>query len=286
MGVRRAVELASRVAANARDRRVYTLGSLIHNSRVLEDLKARGVESLEQERLPSNLEGSLIVVRAHGVAPEIEARLSARGAELVDATCPRVKASQRKALLLSQKGFHIFLAGEKHHAEIAGLRGYALAGNGFCEVVEDAHEAEAAATALFARNSAAKTALIGQTTMNSVEYSGISAAIRRFFPETTVLDTICGATKERQDALCALCTEVDCMIIVGGRNSANTRHLLDIARAKGKRAFLVEDADEIASLSSELEGLETAGLSAGASTPDVVIAEVEQALLAKTYEKR
>jgi 4-hydroxy-3-methylbut-2-enyl diphosphate reductase len=120
-----------------------------------------------------------------------------------------------------------------------------------------------------------KTALIGQSTISEDEYLTIAEAIKKYFPLLEVKNTICGATRDRQDALRELCTRVDAVIIAGGKDSANTRRLLSIARSCGKNAWLVESAAEL----PEEINADTIGLSAGASTPDSVIDEIEQALL-------
>jgi 4-hydroxy-3-methylbut-2-enyl diphosphate reductase len=267
MGVRRAVEMAYRQLA-ASSGRVYTIGPLIHNPQVLEDLKSRGAEVLDEGRLPPDLSGAVAVIRAHGISPGLEADLVRRGGRIADATCPKVKASQMKARTLAGAGYHIFLAGEAHHGEISGIRGYAPG----CTVVADPDEAARAAEGLFREDPGARTALIGQTTISPDEYAAIGEAVRSFFPGLEVIDAICGATRDRQNALRELCAEVDALIVAGGRESANTRRLLVIARASGKPAWLVEDAAEVP---AEIASYARAGLSAGASTPDEVIRAIE-----------
>jgi 4-hydroxy-3-methylbut-2-enyl diphosphate reductase len=144
-------------------------------------------------------------------------------------------------------------------------------------VVENAAEAGLAAAGLARDNRDAKTALIGQTTIESEEYGAIGEEIRRFFPDLEIMNTICGATLERQKALRELCPKVDAVIIAGGRDSANTRRLLSIALELGKPAWLVESADDIP---PEIKTYKTVGLSAGASTPESLIDEIEETLKA------
>ena len=286
MGVRRAVRLAYRAADSAG--RVCTLGPLIHNPQVLDDLKARGVETLPENggesRLPENLEGVSVVVRAHGVGPETERELRRRGAVLIDATCPRVKTCQLKAMALAEAGYLLFLAGEKTHAEISGIVGYAEAGalrrgdcRPECVVVGNAAEALAEAERLAAKLRAEnpKTALIGQTTISETEYRDIAGAVAKVFPALEVAQTICTATRERQDSLRELLAGVDALVVVGGRESANTRRLFAIAEAAGKPCVLAESADDVP---PEFRAAGTVGITAGASTPDAVIDAVELAL--------
>jgi 4-hydroxy-3-methylbut-2-enyl diphosphate reductase len=267
MGVRRAVEIAESKAGA----RVYTMGPLIHNPQTLAALREQGIEALDEDRLPGDLRDAVVIIRAHGVAPRVEEDLRRRGARLVDATCPRVKASQIRARALAGAGFRVFLAGEKRHGEIAGIQGYAPD----CIVVADREEAERAAGKLYAEAPGEKAALLGQTTISPDEYRAIGEGIGRFFPGLIVEDTICGATRDRQNALRELCARVDALVVAGGRESANTRRLLAIAEAQGKPAWLVETKDEIP---PEIGGYSLVGLSAGASAPDEVIDDIETAL--------
>jgi 4-hydroxy-3-methylbut-2-enyl diphosphate reductase len=293
MGVRRAVELAyNQLACGKADSsgKVYTLGPLIHNPQALEDLKRRGVVILDETCLPDNLSGSVVIIRAHGISPQTEAELHRRGAAVVDATCPKVKASQLKAASLAKQGYRLFLAGEESHAEIAGIRGYAQegwiqrndnAGGGqFLQVVSCAEEAEAAAAELLAEDKAlgdraSKTALLAQTTISTEEYHAISAVISRYFPALEIIQTICAATKERQDSLREILGKTDAVIVAGGKDSANTHRLLSIAQASGKPCAIAETAADIPLKFFRLEAI---GLSAGASTPDTVIDAIEQVL--------
>jgi 4-hydroxy-3-methylbut-2-enyl diphosphate reductase len=282
MGVRRAVELAYTEAANSAvsGMRVYTAGPLIHNPHVLEELRRRGVEALDEAKFRGELHGSTVIIRAHGITPQTEEELRRRGAVIKDATCPKVKASQMKALSLYRAGYRLFLAGEKHHGEIIGIQGYAPD----CIIVADREEAEEAAAALAREFDAAgenaavlprKTALIAQTTLSPEEYRAIEEGITRYLPGTEIINTICPATRDRQDSLRSLCAGVDAVVIAGSRESANTRRLLAIAEACGRRAWLVESAS---SLPPEAAACPVIGLSAGASTPDEVINSIEAAL--------
>ena len=281
-GVRRAVDLAYREAsAYGEDHKpVYTLGPLIHNPQVLEELKRRGVATLNEEHLPEDLHNALIIIRAHGLNPQTEAELRQRGARVIDATCPRVKSSQLKAAAFAQAGYRLFLAGEEHHAEITGIRGYYEAGaiqnpSRFCAVVSCAAEAEKAAAQLHAESPNAQTALIGQTTISAEEYREIGEVIARFFPDLEIAQTICPATKERQDSLREIADKVDALIIAGGKASANTRRLLAIAEAAGKPCALAETPADIP---PDFFKFNSIGLASGTSTPDTVIDDIERAI--------
>ena len=288
MGVRRAIELACNHADSPG--KVYTLGPLIHNPQALKDLHQRGIEILDEARLPENLAGSIVIIRAHGISPQTEAELRGLGAALVDATCPKVKASQLKAESLAKQGYRLFLAGEKTHAEITGIRGYAQEGwfhrndadgsKQFLQVVSSAAEADTAAVKLFTEDQTlqgrpAKTALLAQTTISTEEYHAIGAVISQYFPMLEIIQTICAATKERQDSLRELLCRVDAVVIGGGKDSANTRRLLNIAQASGKPCAIVETPADIP---PDFFKYETIGLAAGASTPDTVIEAISHRL--------
>jgi 4-hydroxy-3-methylbut-2-enyl diphosphate reductase len=274
MGVRRAVDIAAAAVKEAAESgfRVYTLGPLIHNPQVLENLKAQGVEIIDEGAPPPDLHGSKVIIRAHGIPPSIEAELSRLGAKVVDATCPRVKASQMKAKVFSEKGCCVFLAGEVNHGEVAGIQGYAPE----CVIAGNAREAEWAAAELFKKDPLRRTALIGQTTITPEEYEAIAGGIKKHFPHVEVIDSICWAVRDRQESLRELCALVEGVIIAGGRKSANTRRLLDTALGLGKKAWLAETPGDIP---PEAAACKTMGLAAGASTPDGIIDAIEAELL-------
>jgi len=275
-GVRRAVEMARQASSGKTAGRVFTLGPLIHNSRVLDSLSKSGVICLVEDEIPNAVENSTVVIRAHGVSPAVEKELTQRRLTIVDATCPHVKVSQSKAADFAAKGYVVFLAGEKNHAETKGILGYVqdfASRRGI--VVSTPAEAGAAAAELYRLEPEAKTALIGQTTIRAEEYRAIGEKIRDFFPSLEIVDSICGAAAERQRALADLCGEVDALVIVGDRESANTRRLFSLALELGKPAWLVETAS---GLPAEIGEYKTVGISAGASTPDSLIDEVEKGI--------
>lgn len=274
MGVRRAVDLTCAEASRLKDAFLvngkgacFTFGPLIHNPRVLKELAGRGVRVIEE--LPNDLTGTSLIIRAHGVSPHIEQAAREKGAKVVDATCPLVKASQTKASWLVQNGCNLFLAGEANHAELLGIMGYAPGSI----TVGNPDEAEAAAGKLHLTNPHAKTALIGQTTIGEDEYAAISRAIQKYFPLLEIMQTICPATKERQESLRHLLGTVEAVIIAGGKESANTRRLFAIAQEAGKPCVLAESPADIP---AEFASYQNIGLCAGASTPDSLIDEIER----------
>ena len=279
MGVRRAVELAAAEAKQAASggNPVFTLGPLIHNPIVLDDLKSLGVNIIEESPFTANCS---VIIRAHGISPAAERNLRGKGCRIVDATCPKVKTSQLKTQELSRAGYCLFLAGEankqgRQHAEIAGILGYAEDAS-FCAVVTGADEAEKTAAALFHANPDAKTALLGQTTISEEEYRIIGDAIKIYFPNLEIEQTICAATTERQQALRELLSCSDAVIVAGAKESANTSRLFAIAQESGKPCVLAENPDNIP---SSFHKYKTIGLCAGASAPDSLVNEIEMSLL-------
>jgi 4-hydroxy-3-methylbut-2-enyl diphosphate reductase len=257
---------------SARGFPVFTEGQLIHNPKALESLKKHGVRDInEVSDMSGIIDGTTVVLRAHGVSPIREAELSAHGVRIADATCPKVKRNQLKVRALAEDGFRVFLVGEKSHAEIIGIMGYAD-----CIMVETTDEAKRKAEKLFHENPQSKTALMGQTTLSTDVYLSVASAIREIFPGVCVIDAICSATKDRQDAVKKLCIATDAVVVVGSKESANTQRLFYIVKASGKAAYFIEDADE---LPESVFAYGTVGISAGASTPDEIINEVENRLV-------
>jgi 4-hydroxy-3-methylbut-2-enyl diphosphate reductase len=268
MGVRRAVELALRAAEEKRP--VYTLGPLIHNPQAVAELEARGIHAIAEEELDDRLLDATVVIRAHGVPPQLRTKLQSYCARIVDATCPRVLASQRKAASFAERGYTVAIAGDAGHGEVTGIAGYATQAGGESAAIVVGGPEEAR------RIKARKVALIAQTTIKREEYEAIRAALAENFPSLESVDSICPCTDERLEALSDLARRVEAIVVVGGRNSANTARLYLSARAL-RPAWLVETAAE---LPPEVFGYAIVGLTAGASTPDHLIDEVESALKA------
>jgi 4-hydroxy-3-methylbut-2-enyl diphosphate reductase len=309
MGVSRAVKIAEALAirkdtlTDKRAYALYTYGPLIHNMTVLRKLEEKGVRILGAAEFiesitsiggaPLDLHDALVIIRAHGVAPHVEAKLREAGAVVKDATCPKVKANQLLARKLcmentkntkKQNGVSpvpVFLAGDRWHAEIQGILGYAPD----CICVSNETEAEKAARSrTIGEHNTGKNeaALIGQTTFPVDDYRKIAAVLQKYF-RLDVKDTICPATACRQDALRILCASVDAMIVAGGKDSANTRALAEIAHSMGMPVYLVENVAEMKPIEPELAAYRRIGLAAGASTPLETIDELEAAVLKGQY---
>ncbi len=268
MGVRRAVDSAYKALEENPGKKVYSLGPLIHNQVALDSLGEKGLSVLREPSIEEVGENSVVIVRAHGIPPVTMNRLLDRKCQVVNATCPRVLASQNNAKRYAEQGFTVILAGDKNHGEVVGIAGFA--GEKFI-LVENKADAENIPSFGDEENAV----LLCQTTFSLEEFSEIAEVLSKKIKNLKAMNTICSATRERQEALQKLCPEVDGVLVVGGKNSANTKRLLQIAQENCKKACLIETACEIP---EDFFGLEKVGITAGASTPDLVIQQVVEVL--------
>jgi len=263
-GVRRTVEKVMEVA-EAAGGPVVTLGPVIHNPQAVERMRQKGVGTVSA--VAEVGDGATVVVRTHGaVKSEMEAARE-RGLEVVDGTCPYVKYPQAIAQRLSREGYHVVVVGDEKHAEIKGVVSYA---EGPCTVVKPGGE--------IPDIKARKVAVVAQTTCIGEDFERVVGALALRHKEVRAVNTICYDTDERQDDARALARGVDAVVVVGGRNSANTHHLAEICRAIQPRTWHVETGDELRA--EWFEGCRSVGISAGASTPDWVVDGVAERLRA------
>ena len=268
-GVRRALTIVRRTR-DAAAGPVATLGDLIHNPRVIADLERRGVRSVAS---PADIRGETVVIRSHGVPPELRRRLLRKKVEVVDATCPIVAGIQKLVEGLSRPGREVVLVGNPGHPEVLGLLGY---GRGRVVLVED----EAGARALPWRR---ERAVLAQSTQDEDLFGRVVAALVPRTGELRVHNTICRSVRTRQQATAELAARVDVMFVVGGRASSNTAKLAGIARRIRPRTYLVEDASGIRP--EMLRGAKAIGISGGASTPPAVLKEVVERIKTRSEHK-
>ena len=271
-GVRRAVELAEKALAENPDKKVYSLGPLIHNENALRSLEEQGLHIVDESEIEDLEKGSVVIIRAHGVAPSVTDALERRGCVIVDATCPRVKASQKMVERYSSQNDYVVLTGDRNHGEVIGIAGYA--GENFSQI-QDFEEAKNFEISGNQGASEKNVILLSQTTYSPKEFEKIENLFRQKFHNIAVMNTICPATNERQQALLELCQQVDGVLVVGGKNSANTKRLYQTAAANCKLAAHIQSASEIP---EEFFALDKVGITAGASTPDSIIKDVEMLL--------
>lgn len=268
-GVRRAVELAEKALNENQDKTVYSLGPLIHNENALRKLGEKGLLTVDENRVNDIPEGSVVIIRAHGVAPCITDALESKNCTIIDATCPRVKASQKMVERYTTQNDYVVLTGDRNHGEVKGIAGYA--GKNFSQI-QDFAEAQAFN---ITDSDNKNIILLSQTTYSPLEFEKIEKLFRERFKNIAVMNTICPATNERQEALLELCSKVDGVLVVGGKNSANTKRLYQTAAENCALAAHIQTAGEIPEAFFKLK---TVGITAGASTPDEIIEEVEAAL--------
>ena len=270
MGVRRAVEMMEGAAEELGP--ITSLGSTVHNPQVVDELRRRGVEVIATLEA---IDARPVAITAHGVGPQVLRELEAQGAHIVDTTCPIVTRAQQWAKKLTEEGFGVIVFGDPEHKEVRGILGWA---NG--KVVTMKTEAELDAPLPDWMPS--RVGVLSQTTETEGHFARfvqklLTAHMDRI-SELRVINTLCNATTSQQAATEELAHTVDLMVVVGGRESANTRHLAEVAREQGVETHHVESAAEIDA--AWLPGRARVGVAAGASTPDAVIDEVVARLYA------
>ncbi len=265
-GVKRAVKMAFNAAGN-KEKAVHTLGPLIHNPQVVGRLSGEGVRKVDSL---DEVKDGVVILRSHGVSsPAVTADAEARGLTVIDATCPFVTNAQRYAKRLVDEGYQVVMVGDRHHPETLSVVGHA---GGDLLVTEDFDEIKK----WLNRFTKKRVGIISQTTQTFKKFSDIVLMCLQICEEVKVFNTICYATEERQTAAQKLAVGVQTMVVVGGRNSANTTHLADICRQEGIPVYHIEMADEIEE--GWFTGIEKAGVTAGASTPDWIIERVVERL--------
>lgn len=251
-GVNRALNLAHEAADAANGRTVHTLGPLIHNPKVVDELAFKGVLVA---RTADEAEDGLLVIRSHGVPSGLIENARSRGLVVVDATCPHVKRAQEESARLAAEGRYVLILGEPGHPEVEAIFSYA--GDAACVVegVDDVPELDADTP----------VGVVVQTTQRPEKLAALSDKLSARFSNLEVCHTICAATQKRQDAAKQLSAEVDSMVVIGGRNSGNTTRLYEICIEACPKTFHIESACE---LDREwFAGCDVVGVTAGASTP-------------------
>ena len=255
-GVERAVEMVEQALDEGAT--VRTLGPLIHNTQEIKRLEAEGVATINApvEVAP----GETAVIRAHGVTPEVQRELEARAERVIDATCPFVTKVQKLAERAAAQGRDVVVVGNPDHPEMIGVKGYAPQ---HAHVVRDASEV-ASLPSLHA------PLVVSQTTLKLSTFLEAADAVRlKSDSEPQIVNTICSATRDRQDAARALAGHVDAFYIIGGKHSSNSIKLLSVCREQCPKSFLIETPDEINV--EDLRGARRVGVTAGASTPNWLI---------------
>jgi 4-hydroxy-3-methylbut-2-en-1-yl diphosphate reductase len=262
-GVERAVETVEQAIA-LHGPPVYVRRQIVHNAHVVEELERRGAVFVQsEEEVPP---GSLLVLSAHGVAPVVRRRAAQRRLRTLDATCPLVAKVHAEARRYAAQGYTVLLVGHAGHEEVEGTLGEAPEATVVVETIADAERVRVA--------DPARVAYVTQTTLSVDETAEIVATLRRRFPaiEGPKAGDICYATTNRQRAVKQLAADVDLLLVIGSPNSSNSNRLVETARASGVDAHLIEDESAIEE--RWLEGVETVGLTSGASAPEHLVTRV------------
>jgi 4-hydroxy-3-methylbut-2-en-1-yl diphosphate reductase len=262
-GVERAIDTVEQ-ALEAFGAPVYVRRQIVHNAHVVRDLESRGAIFIESEdEVPR---GALVIFSAHGVAPSVHDNARALGLRAVDATCPLVTKVHAEARQYAALGYTIFLIGHAGHDEVEGTLGEAPESTLLVQSLDDARRVIPPQTE--------RLAYLTQTTLSVDETAGIIAVLKRRFPEISApkKDDICYATSNRQWAVKAMLPEVDLVLVIGSRNSSNSNRLVDVARVGGVPAYLIDDETEIDE--AWLDGVETVGVTSGASAPERLVRSV------------
>ncbi len=260
-GVKRAVDLT--LSAAAKGDKIVTFGPLIHNPQMIEKLALQGVSAIHSL---DEAHDKCVVIRSHGAGPTLYDSAQAQNIPIIDATCPHVKKVQQAAQKLCDQGMQVVIVGEANHPEVQSVLEWAGPGAIVVESVDDANKL----------GHFDCLGVAAQTTLSLEHFEKVVLALREHADQITVERTICRATDERQSAARALAQRVDVMVVVGGRNSANTRHLSDVCREVNPRTYQLETAAELRP--EWFSGVAEAGITAGASTPDWIIEEVRKTM--------
>lgn len=263
-GVKRAVEIAENTLSQLdQDEKIYSLGPLVHNPQVVEKFNKKGLKVIDNTE---ELDNGKVIIRSHGISGNLQKRLEDKNLELIDGTCPYVKAVHNKVKSYHEKGYKIVIIGDKNHPEVIGI-------NGWCNdegiVINSEEEANN-------MPNYDKICVVSQTTNTQEKFQKLSDIVSKKGKEVKIFNTICNATYQRQSACEELAKKVDVMIVIGGYHSSNTNKLAEISRKYCNNVYHVETPDELPL--HEIAKFNTVGITAGASTPDWIIEEVIKTL--------
>ncbi len=261
-GVKRAVKLADKACPKGQEKgKVYSLGPLIHNRPVVQELSQKGVRIVND--LKGVRRGETLLIRSHGVHPAILRKAKKKRIKIIDATCPFVTRCQRLARVLVKEGYRVIVFGDKKHSEVQSIVGFTDDKAMVAETPEDLQKAV---------QGASKVGLLSQTTQSKVAFGRMVVALLELVPEVKIFNTICQAATSRQEEAKRLSKKVESAIVVGGKNSANTHRLASIFRKAGIKTYHVEDVRELKAC--RMNGHKSVAVMAGASTPDWITKEI------------
>jgi len=257
-GVERALRLATDAKKKSKDP-IYTLGPIIHNPQAVDNLTAQGIQSVEKIDDLDEKRGGILVVRSHGIGPDVVDYAKTKGIKVVDATCPFVKKAQKKAAELVDEGYDVFIIGERNHPEVVGILAHAKNKPMVVEELSD-----------IPGKLISKAGIVVQTTQSIEKLQKIVSYLLEQVPELKIFNTICDATIKRQSDARKIAGNVDIMLVIGGKNSANTARLAEICTEENPNTFLIETDAELdrRKIKEKMVKAKKIGVTTGASTPD------------------
>lgn len=244
---------------------IYTYGPIIHNEEVVKDLEARGVRVIESRRELEQLACGTVIIRSHGVGRDIYRLIQEKGLELVDATCPFVKKIHRIVEKESREGKQIVIIGSDSHPEVEGIKGWCV---GKTTVIATEEEAES-----FIPEAGKKLCIVSQTTFNNNKFKNLVEIISKKGYDSNAINTICSATDERQREAAQVAKSAGAMIVIGGRHSSNTQKLFEICQKECENTYYIQTLVDLEPIL--LPPVDCVGITAGASTPNHIIKEVQ-----------
>ena len=262
-GVKRAVDKVYEQIGKA-GKPIYTFGPIIHNEEVVKDLESKGVQVLRSLEELKALDDGIVVIRSHGVGKQIYELLKSKQIDIVDATCPFVAKIHRIMEEQKAAGRRVIIIGNEHHPEVEGIKGWGDETTIVVETPEQVDDLEL--------SEGEKLCIVSQTTFNYNKFKELVEKISKKGYDILVLNTICNATQERQVEAKRIASEVDAMIVIGGKNSSNTQKLYDICKKECKNTCYIQTLSDLDPES--VTSVRSVGITAGASTPNHIIEEV------------
>lgn len=262
-GVKRAVEMVYKEAETGK--KVYTLGPIIHNEQVVQDLEQKGVRVIDTPEELSKAEDATVIIRSHGISADVYHQLEDKKVRIVDATCPFVSKIHRIVEKKYQEGSCIVIVGNANHPEVEGINGWC---NGAATVIGSVSEAEN-----YSQEPARKLCVVAQTTFNYKKFKDIVDIFSKKSYDIDVMNTICNATEERQTEAGTIARQSDAMLVIGGKHSSNTQKLYEICRKECENTYFIQTLDDLDL--KQFQSFRSVGITAGASTPNTIIKEVQ-----------
>ena len=262
-GVKRAVEKVYEQIGKS-EKPIYTYGPIIHNEQVVGDLREKGVEVIDSLEELKTIRDAVVVIRSHGVGKNVYDILKENDVDIVDATCPYVKKIHRIVEKQTAEGRRVLIVGSEDHPEVQGIKGWGDDRTVVIENTEDFRRLELPEDE--------KLCIVSQTTFNYKKFQDLVEKISKTRYDITVLNTICNATQERQVEAMRIASQVDVMLVIGGKHSSNTQKLYDICRKECKNTYYIQTLGDF---NPEcISSVRSVGITAGASTPNNIIEEV------------